>query len=176
LGRLVLAYLASYGPATADQIAIWLGVPGTAMRPVVARLAGELEEVDLAGTPAYLPAAAPGEPDDVGAAEELHLLPYFDPYVVGCHPRTSLFPGVAADRALTRGQAGTRPVLLIGGTVAGIWHQRRSGRTLHVTVEPFADLTARRRRLLDAQVERVGAVLEATPSLTLDTVTARSHL
>ena len=47
------------------------------------------------------------------------LLPYFDAYAVGCHPRERLFPGAAAERALARGQAGNRPVLLVDGVVAG---------------------------------------------------------
>src|SRR6185312_1977689 len=113
LAALVLAYLASYGPATTEQAALWLGVPATAMRRVVASLLDRLVEVDLAGAPAYLPAHLAGEAAEPGgdeAAGGVHLLPYFDPYVVGCHPRSLLFPGDAATRALTRGQAGTRAV------------------------------------------------------------------
>jgi hypothetical protein len=180
LATLVLEYLASYGPATADQVALWLGVPATAMRTIVATMAGELVQVDLGGSPAYLPAADadsdPGGPGGEDDPEQLHLLPYFDPYVVGCHPRSSLFPGEAAERALTRGQAGTRAVLLLGGTVAGVWHHRRRGRAVHLTVQPFDRLSRRHEQQLDAQVQRVGAILEATPSLTIGTVTARSHL
>lgn len=86
------------------------------------------------------------------------LLPYFDAYTVGSQPCERLFPGRAAQRALTpSGQAGNYPVLLIDGTVAGVWHQRRSGRWLDITVEPFDQLTAKERRDLDGQVERMGA-------------------
>jgi hypothetical protein len=56
------------------------------------------------------------------------LLPYFDAYVIGCHPRATLFPACRGKRALTGGQAGNVPVLLVDGVVAGVWHQRRSGR------------------------------------------------
>jgi hypothetical protein len=42
--------------------------------------------------------------------------------------------------------------------------------------EPFGELGRRSRRDLDAEVDRVAAVLEARPSLTIGTVTARSHL
>jgi hypothetical protein len=47
---------------------------------------------------------------------------------------------------------------------------------VHVTVEPFGGLTAARRRALDVEVERLGAILEAEPTLTVGPVTARSHL
>jgi hypothetical protein len=134
----------------------------------------DLVEIDLAGTTALLPtgdADADGEPDD-----RLRLLPYFDPYVVGCHPRSLLFPGDAAQRALTQGQAGTRAVVLAGGTVTGIWHHRRAGRRVALTVEPFTALSKRQLRQLDDEVERIGSVLEATPTLTVGTVTAGRHL
>jgi hypothetical protein len=82
---------------------------------------------------------------------------------------------MAATRALTHGQAGTFPVVLIGGTVAGIWHHRVSGRRVHIVVEPFGRLTAGHRRQLDEQVARVGDVLEAKPELTIGTVTVSAH-
>nr|BFE79085.1 hypothetical protein GCM10020093_016860 [Planobispora longispora] len=73
----------------------------------------------------------------------MRLLPYFDAYAVGCHPRETVFPGRAAERALAGGQAGCFPVLLVDGVVAGVWHQRRSGRRIDITVEPLgADLRA----------------------------------
>jgi hypothetical protein len=103
------------------------------------------------------------------------LLPYFDAYLVGCHPRDRLFPGRAGERALNGGQAGNFPALLIDGVVAGVWHQRRTGRRLAVTVEPLTPLSARRRRELDAEVERVAIVLEGVPQLTVGTVTAGAH-
>jgi hypothetical protein len=43
-------------------------------------------------------------------------------------------------------------------------------------VEPFDDLTGSRRRELDEQAQRVGAVQEAEVDLTLGTVTAGRHL
>jgi hypothetical protein len=66
-------------------------------------------------------------------------------------------------------------VLLVDGIVAGVWHQRRSGRKLDVTVEPLRRLTAARRRALDEQVERIGEFLEATPRLTIGPVTTGAH-
>jgi hypothetical protein len=106
----------------------------------------------------------------------VRLLPYFDAYAVGCHPRARVFPGRAAARALSGGAAGPVPVLLVDGVVAGVWHQRRAGRRLLLTVEPFVPLTARQRRGLDEQAARLGEVLEGTPEVTIGEVMARKHL
>jgi hypothetical protein len=59
--------------------------------------------------------------------------------------------------------------------VAGVWHQRRSGRKLDITVEPFTDLTAAQCRELGDQVERIGVILEGKPRLTIGPVTAGAH-
>ncbi|HSH82167.1 MAG TPA: crosslink repair DNA glycosylase YcaQ family protein, partial [Herpetosiphonaceae bacterium] len=67
------------------------------------------------------------------------------------------------------------PVLLIAGTVAGLWHQHRSRRKLDITVEPFGCLTAAQRRELDEQVERIGEFLEGKPQVTIGTVTVGRH-
>ena len=67
------------------------------------------------------------------------------------------------------------PVLLVDGVVGGVWHQRRSGRGLAVTVEPLRELTAPQRRQLDDEVDLVGAVMEATPTLTVGTVPVGPH-
>jgi hypothetical protein len=109
------------------------------------------------------------------APEDLWLLPYFDAYVVGSHPRERLFPGPAAARALAGGQAGNYPALLINGVVAGVWHQRRSGRRVAITVEPLIELSTVQRRVLDEQASRVAAFLGGTPVLRLDPVAVGPH-
>ncbi|MGH2350442.1 MAG: winged helix DNA-binding domain-containing protein [Chloroflexota bacterium] len=173
LAQIVRRYLHAYGPATPAQFAQWLGAPRRWATELFASLAGEFQRVEVDGTLAWVAAGDTTAPSP--APRGVRLLPYFDAYVVGCHPRERVFPGRAAERALSGGQAGTFPVLLVDGTVAGVWHQGRSGRRLHVTVEPFDRLTATQRRELDDQVERIGEVLEGRPRLTMGTVTAGGH-
>ena len=66
-------------------------------------------------------------------------------------------------------------MLLVDGVVGGVWHQRRSGRKLAITVEPLRELTARQRRELGDEAVLVGAVMEATPTLTVGPVTVGPH-
>jgi hypothetical protein len=174
LTALVHRYLRAYGPATPRQFAQWLAAPPRWADELFESLAGELQRVEVEDAPAWLPATDAAVPST--AARGVRLLPYFDPYTVGCRPRELLFPGRAAQRALSpTGGAGNFPVLLIGGTVAGVWQQRRAGRKLQLTVEPFGPLTTPRRRELDDQVGRIGEFLEARAELTIGTVTAGWH-
>ncbi|MBM7489019.1 hypothetical protein JOD64_000241 [Micromonospora luteifusca] len=171
LAELVRRYLYAYGPATPAQFAQWLSVPERWATGVFR--SSDLAEVTVAGTRAWVVAGDTEFPDDRPSG--LRLLPYFDAYAVGCHPREQLFPGAAAERALAGGQAGNYPVLLIDGTVAGVWHQRRSGRTIRVTVEPLRALGTGCRQALEEEVERVGEILEGKPSLTIGTVAIGPH-
>ncbi|MET9897555.1 winged helix DNA-binding domain-containing protein [Streptomyces sp. NPDC006446] len=175
LALLVRRHLRAYGPATAAHFAQWAAAPRGWARDLFATLAdaGEIEEVDFAGGPAWVAAGDtdfPGEP-----ARGVRLLPYFDAYGIGCRPRELLFPGAAYERALAGGQAGNHPVLLIDGVVSGVWHQRRSGRRTTVTVEPLVRMTAALERELARQVDRVGEILEATPELVVGKVTSGPH-
>jgi hypothetical protein len=174
LAEIVRRYLYAYGPATPQQFAQWLAAPRRWASELFDSLSGELQQVEVDSTLAWLAAGDAMVPSTT--PQGVQLLPYFDAYTVGCQPRELLFPGLAAERALTpSGQAGNFPVLLIGGTVAGIWHQRRSGRKLDITVEPFDRLTATQRRELDDQVERIGEFLEGKPQLTIGAVTTAWH-
>ena len=174
LAWLVGQYLHSYGPAAPQHFAQWLAAPKSWAAALFNSLGDALEPVDMDGMAAFVMAgdtAASGEPP-----RGVRLLPYFDPFVIGGHPREWLFPGVAAGRALGRGQAGVHAVLLVNGVVAGVWHQKRQGGKLEITVEPFKKLTTPQRRELDEQAGRVGEFVEAAPELAVGQVRTRGHL
>jgi hypothetical protein len=132
----------------------------------------DLETVEFDGSPAMI---NKGDVAGADAAAGLRLLPYFDAYGIACHPRSLLFPGRAADRALSGGQAGNIPLVLIDGEVGGVWHQKRSGNKIAVGVEPLTDLTTRQRKALDAEVGRIGEILQGTPTLTIGPITVGAH-
>ncbi|MGH3153534.1 MAG: winged helix DNA-binding domain-containing protein [Streptosporangiaceae bacterium] len=174
LAALVRSYLHAYGPATPRHFAKWLGISPRYATDLFGTLAAGLERVELDGEPGWTVAGDTGTPP--GPHRGIRLLPYFDAYVVACQPRDRLYPGPAAARALTpAGQAGNYPVLLVDGVVGGVWHQRRSGRQLAITVEPLRELTAAQLRQLDDEARLVGAVMAATATLTVGPVTVGAH-
>jgi hypothetical protein len=174
LRTLVTRYLYAYGPPTPAHFARWLGIPPRYATGLFGQLASELERVEVDGELGWIVAGDTGTPAQPHRG--IRLLPYFDAYVVAGQPRERLYPGAAATRALTpAGQAGNYPVVLIDGMVGGVWHQRRSGRTLTVTVELLRALTARQRRELDDEAGLIGAVMQATTTLTTGAVTVGAH-
>ena len=171
---LVRRYLHVFGPASPEHFARWLAIPPRSARKAFETLGNGLEPVEVDGERALV-ASGDTEVHSI-AAGTIRLLPYFDPYVVAGQPHARLFPGAAATRALTpTGQAGNYPVLLVDGVVGGVWHGRRSGRRVEITIEPLRQLTAGQRRDLDADAALVGRVVEAEPVLAIGRVTVGAH-
>jgi hypothetical protein len=171
LAHLVRSYLDAYGPATPRRFAHWLGAPVLWASDLFGSLAGELQRVEVEGQAAWVTAGDTDVPPDPPRC--VRLLPYFDGYAyrVGNQPPELLYPGRAAERALH----GNFQLLVVDGVVAGLWHQRRSGRHVDITVEPLVRLTAAQRDELDHQAERVGEILEARARPAIGTVTVGGH-
>jgi hypothetical protein len=84
--------------------------------------------------------------------------------------------GPPAARALTpAGQAVNYPVLLVDGAVGGVWHQRRAGRRIDITLEPLRELTRSQLRELAAEAALVSTVMQVTAMLTVRPVTVGAH-
>ncbi|GAA2073518.1 winged helix DNA-binding domain-containing protein [Streptomyces albiaxialis] len=176
---LATRYLRAYGPAEPAHFAKWLGAPGGWATELFASLeaAGTLERVTLEGADAWRVTGDGdgGEQEWAPPAPRVRLLPYFDAFGIASHPRALLFPGRAYERALAGGQAGNYPLLLLDGIVGGVWHQRRSGRRIQVTVEPLEPLDAARHAALEEEVARLGRILDGRPELTVGTVAVGPH-
>ena len=171
LREMVRRYLRSCGPATPSQVARWLAASPRFVADVFSSL--DLQPVTIDGEETMLLAGDDTFPASAPAG--VRLLPYFDAYGVGAHPRAVTFPGRAFERALARGQAGNYPVLLIDGRAAGVWHHRLAGRRVQVTVEPLEPLSRGRLSALETEVERLGHILDATPTLTVGEVKVGPH-
>lgn len=173
--ELLRRYLRAYGPATPEHYAKWLG--GASLRWTRGRfaaIADELEPIEIVGGVGGWVLAG-DTARAVTPAHGVRLLPHFDAYAVAGQPRELLYAGAAYERATARGQAGNFPVVLVDGTVEGVWHQRRAGRRLEIAVEMVRRLNAHRRRQIEHEVERIAALLGTADTLTFGPVPAGPH-
>lgn len=177
LREVLRRYLAAYGPATHNEFAQWFGMrPGAALA-LMRQLGDAAEEVDVEGHRAWRLASEPDVPPLRGETQDLvRLLPHFDCYAIGCHPRDRLVPAGLKERALTRGSIGNVPLIIIAGVVAGVWQYQRHGRRLEIRAETLHPLSAGQRRELTAAAARVGEIMEAEATLSLGAVDVRPHL
>jgi Winged helix DNA-binding domain len=172
-GRILRHYLHAYGPSSPAFFARWLNSTPAWARAAFRLLGDEVEPIEVEVVRLWQLADDRAASD--GTPGATRLLPYFDAYVVGCQPREWLFPARAAERALTRSQAGNVPVLLIGDTVAGVWHQRKSAKRLAITVEGLRRLSAAERGRIGEEAERIGQIQAAAVTLTFGSVSAGPH-
>jgi uncharacterized protein YukE len=174
VAEIIRRYLHAYGPATSNEFARWLAAPPAWTAAAFDALGAEIVPVRFGGAVAWQLATDDARPEG-DPPRGVRLLPHFDAYAVGSYPRSLLFPGRASERALTGGQAGNFPVVLVDGTVAGVWHRRGSARSADITIELFGRLSAPQRRDLDDQVVRLAAFLETRPQVTFGPVPVGPH-
>lgn len=166
LAALIERYLATYGPATAQEIRRWWGVATMAeIRPALERLSGRLTEVEVDGTRGYVRSA---DLDAIGSARStpggVHMVGGFDPFIVGAGLRDQLIPARHLKR-VSRTAGWISPVLLVEGRAAGVWDSARVGDRLTITVEPFETLSGAAVRAIDGAAQRVAAAQGARPEV-----------
>jgi hypothetical protein len=165
MGWLLTSYLRAYGPARPEDFARWLATDVRWAREIFDRHADRLRPLDLEGSRMWILA---DQTVDAPTAETIRLRPYFDSCLVGGQPRELLVPGRARDRAQPPGGgAGNYPVVLVDGVVAGVWHQRRTGRRRRVTVEMLRRSTRKLRVAIEhAVLNRMNPAAWSGPEVT----------
>ena len=130
LAELARRYLTAHGPASAQDLAAWIGLPLRDARAGLEAIASEVVEVgdDLFDLTANDPIPERVPPRLLGA---------FDPYLLGWKDREFSVPPEHA-RAVHPGGGIIRPVATVDGLVVGTW-SRRDGLDV---LEPVDDATA----------------------------------
>jgi hypothetical protein len=132
-------YLRVYGPATKTDFSRWWGNwPGVA-NAAWSGLAGELVPVKVGGARLDALAADIDVMTRARSDRPVHLLPLFDPYLMGHATRDHLFDRVHAAR-VSRTAGWISAVVLVDGAVAGTWTHTLAKGALRIEVESFQRL------------------------------------
>lgn len=116
LAELARRYLAGHGPATAADLAAWIGLPLRDARAGLTAIAGDLMEV---GEDTFDLVRHEPSPERVPA----RLLPAFDPYLLGWKDRAFAVPDEYAQRVHPGGGI-VRPTAIVDGIAVGTWSRR----------------------------------------------------
>lgn len=156
LQELARRYLRAYGPATADDFAFWWGCGKLVARKLFQAMAEELEEVEVEGWRAFALRATLPLIQSVVPIEAVRLLPLFDAYTIGVVPRGSE-PLLASvyKRHVFNLQGWTFAVVLVNGSIQGVWHYKIRRSHVVVTVKLFSTSTASIWQGIEAEVERL---------------------
>jgi hypothetical protein len=150
---LVERYFAGHGPAGIGDFCWWSGLPAAAARNAVAR-AASLQPVISGGEQLWAASdeSPVGYPDP---ADTVLLLPPFDEYLLGYRNREAVLDPVFVKR-VNAGGGMTKPTIVIGGRVTGVWKRVRRNGSITIAVEPFRTLSQDERRNIEGAAERYG--------------------
>jgi hypothetical protein len=153
LASVTRRYLAAYGPASRDDYSRWWGhSPAVALR-LIKSLGDDVLEVSVEGTRLWMLAADAEEAAGAVPAGAVRLLPAFDPWVVGASRRLDAFIAPESRSRVYRQQGWLSPVLLVDGSMAGVWKHELKGSRLTVELEPFGKLGTSVKRIVEAEAE-----------------------
>ena len=159
LTLVIRRYLAAYGPASAEDLVMWLGRPLPRLRPGLERLAGELErDRDETGRALLdLPGLARPDPDTPAPPR---FLARWDGLLLANATRARGRIIGEADRArVYTANADVRATFVVDGLVAGTWQlAEEAGRDV-LRVAPFRRLAPSARNELVAEGRRLLAFL-----------------
>ncbi|HYR50171.1 MAG TPA: winged helix DNA-binding domain-containing protein [Candidatus Eisenbacteria bacterium] len=150
----VTAYLAAFGPASRGDLAQWLGRS-------VSVFSGALDSLDLVTFQAEdgrklvdLPHAPRPDPD---VPSPVRFLPKWDNLLLAYDRRERVLPE-ALRKTVIRKNGDVLPTFLVDGMVAGAWEAPLRGRAT-MSLEAFTSLSARNRRAVEGEAERLHAWL-----------------
>lgn len=118
--------------------------------------------VDVEGRPGHLRAERLDAVRSPSPGPAVHLLPAFDPYVVGSLRQLDEVVVGPNKARVSRPQGWISPVLVVDGRIAGIWTGDRRGDTLSITIEPFEPLARPVHAKLAGAADRVAVASGAT--------------
>ncbi|MGO1485491.1 MAG: winged helix DNA-binding domain-containing protein [Brevibacterium aurantiacum] len=161
--ELLRRYLHAYGPSTRGDFASWLGVRAREGEAWWDLLENEMTEVDY-GRRAWVLTedldALQSPPTPAG----VRLLPPRDPYIQGRDRETIIDKQFHRDVFKTVGEPGT---VLVDGRIVGTWRARKKGKNLHMSVTSFDRLSARSKKVVEAEAEKV-AILRGAAAVEVD--------
>jgi hypothetical protein len=160
LQEIARRYLWAYGPATPEAFAFWWGCSKTLAKHLFHSLAAEVEAVEVEGWRAFALRATLPLIQRALPVEAVHLLPLFDAYTIGVPRDCEPLLASAYKRQIFNRQGWTFAVVLVNGSIQGVWHAVSRRAHAVVKVNLFTPSTAAIRKGIAAEAERLGHLFE----------------
>ena len=158
-------YLKCYGPATPQDFSTWSGLKMTTVTPIWERISDQLVEITLNEKPAWI------LKKDLSLLHKtkkgtrpVRLLPHFDIFLLGHKDKYHIVDETHYKQVFKKA-AWIAPVLLCEGQAVGTWKQKRTGKKVTVTAEPFDNLTKSQIDDIEAETQRLGDYFELIPEM-----------
>jgi uncharacterized protein YcaQ len=139
--KLLRMYLRAFGPATAEDFAVWSGMTFGEAREIWSRAQAGFASVIVQGWTAEI---LREDLEELARAEFeaplVRLLPYFDTFLLGHKERDHLV-AMQQRPKVYRSQGWIAPVVIANGRVIAVWEHAREGNRLRVQVAKFGAIS-----------------------------------
>lgn len=154
-------FLATYGPATREEIARWWGVRPPEAGRVVKLIRESLDEVDVEGSKRWMLAGEVKALRDAEPPTGVRLLPSFDQLLVMSAPQSEAIVDAAFQDRVYRQRVAvwSLPALLADGRLRATWTLERKRDRAVLKVTPFAAMGSAWLTALDEEAETVGEAI-----------------
>ncbi len=166
--EILMRYLTAFGPATPEDFARWWGLQPAPAKKIFKAAGDRVTEVEVGdggrgakGWKGYLPTEALDRIDKLPEPEGVHLLPFFDPYVVALPRSNDYFLAEVHKAKVYRQQGWISPVVVLDGRIVGVWEQEKQKSKTVLNVTLFEEGTARIKAGIEVEAGRMGKFLES---------------
>jgi hypothetical protein len=156
LDAVIRCHLRAFGPASADDVADWIGWKTPPVRAALERLSPDMALFkDEAGRALYDLPVAPRPDPEVPAP--IRFLPEFDSVQLAyaAKRRQRILPDAHRDKVYVRANLRILPTFLVDGMMAGTWSVDERRREATLTLQPFEKLPRSARTAVVEEAERL---------------------
>jgi len=163
--KLLLKYLHGYGPASVQDFAYWSGITISESRKVFTETKQTLKEIKVEGVKNQLWLLKDDldrlEGMDVSEKPLIHLLPKFDPLLLGHKDKSRTLKSKHLKQVF-RPAGDVVATVFVDGYIKGIWNYKKTKKKLTVNVSPFEKLEKDDLEKIHKEAEALGEFMKVS--------------
>ncbi len=163
-------YLSGFGPAAVEDIAWWIGIPKQEVKKILEGMGNDAVRIAIRGMEGdfYI------LPNEVEQLEKMprrkdavHLLPKFDPYMMGYKNRLRLISPKYEKKIYWGTRAEVSPAILVNGRIIGTWSHKEEHDAITLTLSLFEKTDKVRLREIRRNAESLARFIHGSDAVTV---------
>lgn len=138
--NVIFHYLSGFGPAMVEDIAWWISITKGEVKEILKEMSDKVEYIKIRGLEGtfvifksdldHLQGFSIGK-------DTVHLLPKFDPYIMGYKNRQRIVPAKYEKRVYWSTRGEISPSILVNGHIIGTWSHKEEKNKIKITLSLF---------------------------------------
>ena len=156
--NVIFHYLSGFGPATVEDIAWWIGIARGEIKEILDTMGDKVEHIKirgLEGTFVILKSDLEQLQGFSFGTDTVHLLPKFDPYIMGYKSRQRIIPTEYEKKVYWSTRGEISPSILANGHIIGTWSHKEEKNTIKITLSLFEKTNEPLLDVIKQQAERL---------------------